>query len=563
MVKVNYRLLPVKAHFFFFMASMGPILPFTIVFGKQLGISEIVMGTISAVLPLLFLVAKPAFGYLADYFQRQRKLLFMTLICIMCGSHILLYFVPAVKVRPFSIQNATCHDIISCKNETLWDKNATAAYKCSGLKVRRGSFSNGSWTAIKTQPLPKERKPIILTSDEDIAVTSRPTAQVCAAISSLQWDAAPCRDGVHGPDARLEFDALCEPAHPDDNYLYTTVTFWSFVVLLALGSIGYNVANSISDAICFDVLGEGGEMGYGKQRVWGAIGFGLSALLAGYVIDLCSPDAAMKNYAPAFLLTLAFGLMDIFTCTRLKLPKLPKSESIIGDVASLLRHRHIAVFLVFATFAGICDSFIIYFMFWYLEDLALASGAMAHVKLIEGLVIAAETLGGEVIFFSYAGKMIEKLGYEHCLSLSFVFYALRLGLISMATNPWWLLPTEFFLQGPSFALCYTTIVAYASAVAPPGTSATMQGLVAGMDDGFGYAVGSLAGGALYRWCGGSWSFLMYSGLALVCGVAHSVIHLFFLKVPSQPTADTCSTDYHVVPQATADSAAEAGPAEAP
>lgn len=86
---------------------------------------------------------------------------------------------------------------------------------------------------------------------------------------------------------------------------------------------------------------------------------------------------------------------------------------------------------------------------------------------------------------SHPGKIIEKIGYEHCLSLSFAFYALRLGLISMATNPWWLLPTEFFLQGPSFALCYTTIVAYASAVAPPGTSATMQGLVAGMDDGFG------------------------------------------------------------------------------
>lgn len=48
---------------------MGPILPFTVVFGKQLGISEIVMGTITAVMPLLFLLAKPAFGYIADYFQ--------------------------------------------------------------------------------------------------------------------------------------------------------------------------------------------------------------------------------------------------------------------------------------------------------------------------------------------------------------------------------------------------------------------------------------------------------------------------------------------------------------
>lgn len=520
MVKVNQRLLPVKAHYFFFMASMGPILPFTVVFGKQLGISEIVMGTITAVMPLLFLVAKPAFGYLADYFQRQRKLLFMTLISIMCAAHVLLYFVPPSKIPSLTIQNLTCDDIISCGMKN----NHTSPEKIPALSSKNCSVSRSNKLAEHSQS--------VKLSAEQCAIISRTGLKMCD-LKSTEY-----------------FNLECELLPEDPNYLYTTVTFWSFVALMTVGSIGYNVANSISDAICFDVLGEGGEMGYGRQRVYGAIGFGLSALLAGYVIDLFSTDSSMKNYAPAFLMTLAFGLLDIFICTRLKLPKLPKSASIVGDVASLLNHRHIVIFLIFATLAGVCDSFIIYFMFWYLEDLAILSGSMAHVKLIEGLVIAAETLGGEVIFFTYAGKMIEKLGYEHCLSLSFVFYALRLGLISLANNPWWILPTEFFLQGPSFALCYTTIVAYASAVAPPGTSATMQGLVAGMDDGFGYAVGSLAGGVLYRWFGGSLSFLMYSGLALFCAIAHAVLHRFFLKVPSQPEADTCSTDYHVVSQET-------------
>lgn len=41
------------------------------------------------------------------------------------------------------------------------------------------------------------------------------------------------------------------------------------------------------------------------------------------------------------------------------------------------------------------------------------------------------------------------------------------------------------MQGPTYAMCYTTIVAYTSAISPPGTSATMQGIAAGMDDGFG------------------------------------------------------------------------------
>lgn len=35
-----------------------------------------------------------------------------------------------------------------------------------------------------------------------------------------------------------------------------SIRFWSFVFLMCAGTIGYNVINSISDAICFDVLGK-------------------------------------------------------------------------------------------------------------------------------------------------------------------------------------------------------------------------------------------------------------------------------------------------------------------
>lgn len=47
---------------------MGPILPQTSVFGKQLGISPDIMGFITSVLPILYILAKPAVGYLIDYF---------------------------------------------------------------------------------------------------------------------------------------------------------------------------------------------------------------------------------------------------------------------------------------------------------------------------------------------------------------------------------------------------------------------------------------------------------------------------------------------------------------
>lgn len=49
-------------------------------------------------------------------------------------------------------------------------------------------------------------------------------------------------------------DIICD--NIENNYcLYTSTTFWSFVILMSLGNIGFNVCNSMSDAICFDILG--------------------------------------------------------------------------------------------------------------------------------------------------------------------------------------------------------------------------------------------------------------------------------------------------------------------
>jgi len=47
---------------------MGPILPQLPVIGKQIGVPPDVMGYITAILPILYVLAKPLVGFLADYF---------------------------------------------------------------------------------------------------------------------------------------------------------------------------------------------------------------------------------------------------------------------------------------------------------------------------------------------------------------------------------------------------------------------------------------------------------------------------------------------------------------
>ncbi|PNF40182.1 hypothetical protein B7P43_G08260 [Cryptotermes secundus] len=471
--KINYERLPVKAHYFFFMASLGPILPFLNVFGKQLGVSEMVMGSITAVLPVLFLVAKPLFGLIVDYFQDHRKTVFMGLLCAMSMCYVLLYFIPQpdgpfiTEKSTYHLSDVQCNQLDICHNWELSEAAGCGHYKRVICNWTCGASNNETHldALLNTSPI---------TKNASVNVTPCILGNISSLICSFDDNKSHC-----------EFSCVLHETEIEKDCLYGTPAFWGFVLLMSLGTIGFNVANSISDAICFDVLGSGGEMKYGHQRVWGTIGFGITALLAGFTIDWWSAGSPTKDYTPAFVLVLIFAVIDIFCCLQLRLPPIPRSDSILRDVGNLLKHKHIVVFLTFATLSGVIDSFIVYFLFWYLEDLAQVTGDMDNIKLLEGITVAVETLVGEVIFFMLSGKILKKIGYGHSLTLCFLAYSIRLGLISLIPTPWWVLPVELFMQGPTYAMCYTTIVAYASAVAPPGTSATMQGLVAGMDDGFG------------------------------------------------------------------------------
>ncbi|PSN39063.1 hypothetical protein C0J52_10097 [Blattella germanica] len=497
-----------------------------------LGVSEVVMGSITAILPILFLVAKPVFGLVVDYFQEQRKTVFMGLLCAMSTCYVMLYFIPQPS-GPFITDKASyhlsgieCDTVDVCQN---WEE--TEAASCGNYKRVICNWTCGStYNETRLEALLKLLPENNYTSDNTMP---------CIVGNRSSFYCSPYRFNY----SNCEFSCVLHETEREKDCLYGTAAFWGFVLLMSLGTIGFNVANSISDAICFDVLGSGGEMKYGHQRVWGTIGFGITALLAGFTIDWWSAGSPTKDYTPAFIVVLAFAAVDLLCCVRLKLPPIPRSDNILRDVGKLLKHKHIVVFLIFATLAGIIDSFIVYFLFWYLEDLAQMTGEMENIKLLEGITVAVETLVGEVIFFMLSGKILKKIGYGHSFTFCFFAYSLRLGLISLIPSPWWIIPIELFMQGPTYAMCYTTIVAYASAVAPPGTSATMQGLVAGMDDGFGFAMGSMIGGLLYHEIGGNLSLKVFCGMAFLCGVVHLILYEWSLKHTMLPAGCSNEAEY--------------------
>lgn len=57
----------------------------------------------------------------------------------------------------------------------------------------------------------------------------------------------------------------------------------------------------------------------------------------------------------------------------------------------------------------------------------MATGHMDEIKLIEGLTIAAETLGGEIIFFSLSGK-------KNALNIFSLYFYIYINIFSSYYN---------------------------------------------------------------------------------------------------------------------------------
>lgn len=90
-----------------------------------------------------------------------------------------------------------------------------------------------------------------------------------------------------------------------------------FLILLIRYYIYSNII-TLAYNFVFCTKGDGGQIYYGQQRVWGTIGFGVSALVGGFLIDWYSGENSVKDYTPAFILSAGMSAFDLLCCSRLK-----------------------------------------------------------------------------------------------------------------------------------------------------------------------------------------------------------------------------------------------------
>lgn len=92
--------------------------------------------------------------------------------------------------------------------------------------------------------------------------------------------------------------------------------FWWFFIMLILSWIGMAAVVSIGDAICFAILGERAHL-YGKQRLFGSVGWGIFSIIAGVLVDKMS-QGVEKDYTIVFWMTMIIIALDVVASLKLR-----------------------------------------------------------------------------------------------------------------------------------------------------------------------------------------------------------------------------------------------------
>ncbi|RZC34450.1 major facilitator superfamily domain-containing protein 6, partial [Asbolus verrucosus] len=531
----------------------GPVQPFLSTYARQLGFSSVIVGLIFTILPICGMLAKPLVGAIADRFRCQ-KITFLAGQLLTAAAFLALNFAPdmpldrkihfscddgSVALNTFPNMNVDVNDCLI--NQLQKESRIVNCDLDCKMEEKFWQVVTDHWTHGELQNSNPNNN-LQFTAFVNVSKTIKMNNITYFTFGKVKMNnekvykpICPCGNECHiSTECRIEcndynLNNLIAKPSVDDQSVYGKSQFWIFLILMILGWVGQAIAVSVGDAICFELLGDKPNR-YGYQRMFGALGWGIFSVIAGLMVDSLSEGSSVKNFESAFYLSFVFLLLDFAVSCKITPMQRKQSSSILKDVGRLLTDIRIIVFLIWCISVGMCTGLIWQFLFFLIEDLARNQGCDSQqwIKTLEGIVMAIQTLAGEMPFFFWSGKILKRIGHINSMSLVLLVIGVRYVVYSIIPDPWWFLPVEL-LNGLTFGLFYACMASYASIVAPPGTEATMQGLVGAVFEGVGVSLGSFVGGLLYDEYGGPWTFRLFGIGALIVCLLHAGVQYLFRR----------------------------------
>ncbi|GMF10279.1 unnamed protein product [Phytophthora lilii] len=279
---------------------------------------------------------------------------------------------------------------------------------------------------------------------------------------------------------------------------------WSFewtVVMVMLAQFQRSPGASLLDHAVLNMLGKvGGE--YGKQRLFGAVGFGIGAYVTGLAVAV---GGIYWSFGMSFMLCMSSLLVlrlippvrygdDGYTALESGEGNADSEQkapsSFMENIRVVVREVDVLVLLGVVFLMGLMYGVLSSFLTLNLYNL---SGGDAKIV---GVAIMCET-ASELPAFFFADTILKKIGTVNVLLVSITGYALRMSYYAVMTDPWSAIPFEF-LHGVTFGLAWAAVTQYIYSATPKGCEGTVMGILNAIQNGLARATGTLVGGYLLK-----------------------------------------------------------------
>lgn len=278
-----------------------------------------------------------------------------------------------------------------------------------------------------------------------------------------------------------------------------------FALVVVFAFFGAPVV-SLADSATMNMLGEKRD-NYGKIRLWGAVGWGLFAPIAGAVVQRLGLSWPFYGYAIGMGVALLAAL-------ALHFPAQKAGVQFRAGMRTLLSSRRWMSFLLMVLLCGVGMATINSYLFIHMESLGMS-------KTLMGLALTVSTLSEIPVMF-FAGRFLKRFNPRDLLLLALLVVGARLLLYSASSQGWQILLIQL-VHGLTFPIIWVAGVSYADRVAPPGLSASAQGMFGSTLMGIGAALGGLLAGILLQGLGSA-------GMYLAIGLGLVAIALLFILV---------------------------------
>jgi MFS transporter, PPP family, 3-phenylpropionic acid transporter len=273
--------------------------------------------------------------------------------------------------------------------------------------------------------------------------------------------------------------------------------FELFVILVVVQAIFSAPIVALSDSATLALLGDQRER-YGAQRIWGAVGWGVSTLFFGTLVEQQGLGIVFAGY----LVMAALAAASAAALPRSTLP----AADLRSATGKLLRDSRWAGFLLCILLISCCGAIIHSFISLYLQDIGASGQQIGFAHALASI--------SEIPVMALSPWLLRRWGSRAMLASAGFLYVVRTSIYVIAPSPGWALAAQG-LHGLCFSTMWTAGVLEAQRLAPRGLETTAQSLFSTTVFGVASVVATATGGRVYRDFGHSALFAIAGATALI------------------------------------------------